>query len=50
MRRWIGALALAAPLVLSAAEGNWFQGSLDQAKAAAAERGTVVVLKFYADW
>lgn len=50
MRRFLSALVLAAPLALSAADGGWFQGTLDQAKAAAAERGTVVVLKFYADW
>lgn len=50
MRRFVAALLLAAPLALAAGPSGWFPGSLEEAKAAAKQRGTVVVLKFYADW
>lgn len=50
MRKFVAALLLATPLALLAGPSGWFQGTLEEAKAAAKERGTVVVLKFYADW
>ncbi len=50
MRRFLAVLLLATPLALLAGPSGWFQGTLEEAQAAAKKRGTVVVLKFYADW
>lgn len=49
MKKALAALLLAAPLA-AFADGPWFQGTPDEAVAAAAKEKKVVTLKFYADW
>jgi thiol:disulfide interchange protein len=48
-RALVGLLAIL-PMTLLAAQSRWFQGSLEQAEAAAKAQNKMVVLKFYADW
>lgn len=48
-RALVGLMALL-PMTLLAAQSRWFQGSLEQAEAAAKAQNKMVVLKFYADW
>lgn len=48
-RSWLAVLAML-PLTLLASGGGWFQGTLDNAQAAAKAQNKMLVLKFYADW
>jgi len=50
MKRAIFGLLALLPVTLLAAESRWFQGTLEQAEAAAKAQNKMVVLKFYADW
>lgn len=50
MRKFLAVWLLATPLTLLAGSSGWFQGTLEEAQAAAKRRGTVVIVKFYADW
>jgi hypothetical protein len=49
MKRFLLAALALFPLAAMAAQG-WFQGSLDEAQAAAKAQKKMLVLKFYADW
>ena len=50
MRKFLAVLLALVPLALAASERPWYQGSLDQAFAAAKGQNKALVLKFYADW
>ena len=50
MRKFLVLLLALLPAALWAGEKPWFQGTLDQAFAAAKGQNKMLVLKFYADW
>ena len=50
MKKFLALLLVVVPLGLWAGEKPWFQGSFDQALAAAKGQNKALVLKFYADW
>jgi hypothetical protein len=50
VRKFLVLLLVLIPSGLWAGEKPWFQGSLDQAFAAAKGQNKALVLKFYADW
>jgi hypothetical protein len=50
MKKLALTLLLALPLAVVAGTGGWFQGTFDEAKAAAKAQDRNLVLKFYADW
>ena len=50
MKKFLALLLVAVPLGLWAGEAPWFQGTLDQAMAAAKGQNKALILKFYADW
>lgn len=49
MKRLLVGLFAMLPLAFLAA-GGWFQGSFDNAQAAAKSQNKMLLLKFYADW
>jgi hypothetical protein len=50
MRKFLAVLLALIPAALAAGERPYFQGSLDQAFAAAKGQNKALVVKFYADW
>ena len=50
MKKFLALLLVLVPAALWAGEKPWFQGSLDQAMAAAKGQNKTLILKFYADW
>ena len=50
MKKFLALLLTLVPLGLWAGETSWFQGTLDQAQAAAKGQNKALILKFYADW
>lgn len=50
MKKFLVLLLALLPAALWAGDKPWFQGTLDQAFAAAKGQNKMLVLKFYADW
>ena len=50
MKRIFLSFLMLLPVALLAAEKPWFQGSFEQAQAAAKSQNKMLILKFYADW
>jgi len=50
MKRAFLCFLMLLPAALLAAGKPWFQGTLEQAQAAAKSQNKMLVLKFYADW
>jgi hypothetical protein len=50
MKRAFLSFLMLLPLAIAAGENNYFNGTLEQAQAAAKSQNKMLVVKFYADW